>query len=93
MEVVILERGLGPDFSGDFGKGSQDLKDDTVGFDTPVIQLSEESFGYATAIESRDKFDIEDLDLESISGNLFVSTVSSGRIFIDRKGSRELEFI
>jgi len=87
MEVVVLEGSFGPDFTDDFRVSSPEIKSNAVGPDTPLIKLSEKLFGYASAIEPRDGFDIEDSDLESISCDLFVSTSPSGHIFVNGEGS------
>jgi hypothetical protein len=58
----------------------------------PSIQLSEKLLSDSTAVEPRDGVNIEDSNLKSIPGNLFVSTSSSGHIFINGEGARELEF-
>ena len=87
MEVVVLEGGLRPDFTDDFGEGSPEVKDNAVGADAPLIKLSEKFFGHTSAIEPRDGFDVEDSELESISCDLFVSASPSGHIFINGEGS------
>jgi hypothetical protein len=43
------------------------------------------------AIELRNRFDIEDSNLNGISGDLFVSTSPFGHIFINGEGPRELQ--
>jgi len=91
MEVVILEGGLGPDFTYDFWESGPKVKDDAIGMDVPAIELSEKPFGDATAVKPGDRFDIKDSNLLNISGDLFVSTSSSRHIFINGEGSRELE--
>jgi len=92
MEVIVLKGSFVPDFTDDFWEGSPEVEDNAVRPNIPVIELSEKPFGHATAIEPGDRFDIKDSDLKSIASDLFVSTSSSGHIFIDREGSRELEF-
>jgi len=91
VEVIVLEGGLGPDLTDDFGEGGPEVEDNAVGLDAPAIKFSKKSFGNTPAIEPGDGFDIEDSALESISGDLFISTSSSGHVFINREGSRELE--
>jgi len=91
VEVIVLERSFGPNFTDDFWEGGQEVEDNAVGFNTPVIELSEELFSDPTAVEPGNKFNIENSDLDNISGNLFVSPSSSGHIFINREGSRESE--
>jgi hypothetical protein len=91
VEVVVLEEGFGPDFTDDFGEGGPEVEDNTVRMDAPILKVSKKSFSNATAIEPGSGFDIEDSALESISGDLFISASSSGHVFIDREGSRELE--
>jgi hypothetical protein len=63
IEVVVLQGGIWPDFSNHFGKGRPEVEDNTVGLNTSVAQLAEESFGHAPAIQLRNWFDIEDPDL------------------------------
>jgi hypothetical protein len=92
MEVIVLKGSFWPDFTDDFGEGSPEVEDNAVRLNIPVIELLEKPFGYSTAIEPGDRFDIKDSDLNRISSDLFVSTSSSGHIFIDRESSRELEF-
>ncbi len=91
VEVVVLEGSFGPDFTDDFGEGGPEVEDNAVGLDAPAIKFSKKSFGNTPAIEPRDGFDIEDSALESISGDLFISTSPFGHVFINREGSRELE--
>jgi hypothetical protein len=91
VEVVVLERGVGPDFTDHFREGRPEVKDNAVGVDAPILKLSKESFCHTTAIKPRDGFDIKDPALESISSDLFISTPSSGHEFIEAEGSRELE--
>jgi hypothetical protein len=57
----------------------------------PVIELSEEFFSDATAIEPMDGFDIEDSNFKGISTDLCVSASSFGHIFIEAESSREFE--
>jgi hypothetical protein len=87
MEVVVLKGNVRPDFTDDFRVSRPEIKSNAVRPDTPLIKLSEKFFGYASAIEPRDGFDVEDSDLESISCDLFVSASPSGHIFINGEGS------
>ena len=89
--MVALKGSFGPGFTDDFGEGGPEIKDDTVGMDAPAIELTEEFFGYPTAIEPGYGFDMENSNLKSISGDLFIPPSPSGYIFINREGSRELE--
>jgi len=91
VEVIVLEGSFRPDFTDDFGEGGPEVKDDAVGVDAPAIELSEELFSDPTAVKPRDGFDIKDSHLDGISGDLFITASSSGHIFINREGSRELE--
>lgn len=93
VEVVVLEGNFGPDFTDDFGEGGPEIKDNAVGLDAPAIELSEKLFSHTTAIEPRDRFDIENSAFNRISGDLFIAASSSGHIFIDRESSGELEFV
>jgi hypothetical protein len=91
MEVVVLEGSFGPDFTDDFGEGGPEIGNNAVGLDAPAVKFSKKSFGNPPAIEPRDGFDVENLALEGISGDLFISASSPGHVFINREGSRELE--
>jgi hypothetical protein len=68
-----------------------EVKDDAVGVDTPVIELSEKLFSDPTAVKPGDGLDIKDSDLGGISGDLFITASSSRHVFINREDSRELE--
>jgi hypothetical protein len=92
MEVIVLERSFRPDFTDNLGEGSPEVENNAGRLNTPVIELSKKSFGYATAIEPVDGFDIKDSDLNSIASDLFITASPPGHIFINREGSRELEF-
>ncbi len=56
-----------------------------------MIEFLEESFGDPTAIESRDGFDIEDLNLLGVSGDLVIASSPFGHIFVEAENSRELQ--
>lgn len=91
VKVVVLERGVGPDFTDHFREGRPEVKDHAVGMDVPILKLPKESFCYPTAIKPRGGFDIKDSALESIPSDLFISSPSSGHEFIEAEGPRELE--
>jgi len=91
VEVIVLEGSFGPDFTDDFGEGGPKVKDNAVRMDAPIIELSQKFFGDAATIEPGNGLDIEDSALESISGDLFISTSPFGHVFINREGSREME--
>jgi hypothetical protein len=60
-----------------------EVEDDAPGFNTPVIELSNKSFGHATAIEPVDRFNTNDSCLNSTASDLFVSTSSSPKLLIE----------
>lgn len=91
MEVVKLLIGRGPDLGDDFGKGGQQIKDHTIGFDAPTVELCAKGLGHSTTVELRDRLDVEDPDLFSIAGDLLIAATSSGHKFIQGKGSGELQ--
>jgi hypothetical protein len=91
VEVVVLKGSFGPDFTDDFGEGGPKVEDHAVGMNAPVLKFSKKSFCDPTSIEPGYGFDIEDSSVDGISGDLFISAPSSGHIFINREGSRELE--
>jgi hypothetical protein len=82
VEVIVLEGSLRPDFTDDLREGGPEIEDDTVGFNLPTIELLKKPFGYASAIEPGNGFDIEDSELYRISSDLFISASSSGHVFI-----------
>jgi hypothetical protein len=92
VKVIVLEKCFRPDFPDYFGKGGPEVKDDTVRLDIPFVESLQELFGYSTAIEPRDRFEIEDMDLDGIPSDLFISSRSSWHIFVEAKGTRELKF-
>jgi hypothetical protein len=57
----------------------------------PTVKFSKKSSRHPSAIEPGGRFDIDDAVLESTTGDLFISTSSSGHVFVNREGSRELE--
>ena len=73
VEVVALERSVGPDFTDHLRGGRPEVKDEAIGMGTPILKLLKESFCHATVIKSSNGFDIEVSALESISGDLFIS--------------------
>jgi len=59
--------------------------------DAPTIEFLEKLLSDSTTVEPLDRFNIEDSNLKSISDELFISPSSSGHIFINGEGPRELE--
>jgi hypothetical protein len=56
-----------------------------------MIELAKESFGDPPAIESRDGFDIEDLNLLGVSSDLVIASCPFGHIFVKAESSGKLE--
>jgi hypothetical protein len=63
MEVVVSKGNMRSDFTDNFRVSSPEIKGNAVGPDTPLIKLSKKFFGYASAIDPREGFDVEDSDL------------------------------
>jgi hypothetical protein len=59
--------------------------------DSPAIELSEKPFNHTTAVELRDRSNIEDSNLNWISGDLFVSPSPPGAYIRRWKGLRRLD--
>ena len=88
-----LEGSFGPDFTDNFGEGGPEVEDHAVGMNAPALKFSKKSFRDPTSIEPGYGFNIEDSSVNGISSDLFISAPSSGHIFINGEGSRELEHL